>query len=93
MGDRQMTGEITIDLQLPDKMLRTDSMSPMGDAAIVVLTGHQRRSGAAAIRGRSAAAPGMMIRLAPPPRAAPTPKRRRFAISAPTSRASRSRCC
>ena len=30
MGDRQVTGELTIDLQLPDKMLRTDSMQPDG---------------------------------------------------------------
>ena len=39
MGDRQVTGEITIDLQLPDKMLRTESMSPMGDATIVTEQG------------------------------------------------------
>ena len=39
MGDRQLSGEITIDLQLPDKMLRTESMSPMGDATIEMLQG------------------------------------------------------
>jgi len=36
IGDRQVTGDITIDLQLPDKLLRSDSISPMGDAALVV---------------------------------------------------------
>jgi len=39
MGDRQLNGEITIDLQLPDKMLRTESMRPMGDATIEMLQG------------------------------------------------------
>jgi hypothetical protein len=39
MGDRQVTGELTIDVQLPDKMVRTDSMSPMGDATIVLMSG------------------------------------------------------
>ena len=36
IGDRQVTGDVTIDLQLPDKLLRSDSISPMGDAALVV---------------------------------------------------------
>jgi hypothetical protein len=31
MADRQVGGDVTIDLQLPDKLLRTESMSPMGD--------------------------------------------------------------
>ena len=56
MGDRQLNGEVTIDLQLPDKMLRTESMQPMGDATIETLQGingdqvlrnsrtHQRRA-------------------------------------------------
>jgi hypothetical protein len=39
IGDRQVTGELTIDVQLPDKMVRTDSMSPMGDATIVLING------------------------------------------------------
>jgi hypothetical protein len=66
MGDRQMTGEITIDLQLPDKMLRTDSMNPMGDATIVVLqgiNGEQVLRNSRTIGG----GPGMMIRIGPPP--------------------------
>src|SRR6266852_8812738 len=36
MGDRQLSGELTIDLQLPDKMLRTETMNPMGDMMVIV---------------------------------------------------------
>ena len=36
MQDRQMSGELTLDLQLPDKMLRTESMNPMGDMTVIV---------------------------------------------------------
>jgi hypothetical protein len=65
MGDRQLSGEITIDLQLPDKMLRTESMRPMGDATIEMLQGvngdqvlrHSRTIGGG---------PNMMVRIAPP---------------------------
>jgi hypothetical protein len=39
VSDRQLSGELTIDLQLPDKMVRTESMNPMGDATIVTLQG------------------------------------------------------
>lgn len=66
MGDRQMSGEIAIDLQLPDKMLRTDSMNPMGDATIVVLqgiNGDQVLRNSRTIGG----GPGMMIRMGTPP--------------------------
>lgn len=66
MGDRQLTGELTIDLQLPDKMLRTESMSPMGDATIVMLqgvNGDQLLRASRAIGG----GPGMIIRTPPPP--------------------------
>src|SRR4029077_7619473 len=31
LGDRQLSGEITIDFELPDKMVRTNSMNPIGD--------------------------------------------------------------
>src|SRR5712671_2565535 len=66
MGDRQLNGEITIDLQLPDKMLRTESMRPMGDATIEMLQGvngdqvlrHSRTIGGG---------PGMVVRMGPPP--------------------------
>jgi hypothetical protein len=65
VGDRQLNGEVTIDLQLPDKMLRTESMRPMGDATIEMLQGlngdqvlrHSRTIGGG---------PNMMIRIAPP---------------------------
>jgi hypothetical protein len=65
MGDRQVNGEITIDLQWPDKMLRTESMRPMGDATIEMLQGingdqvlrHSRTIGGG---------PSMVVRMAPP---------------------------
>jgi hypothetical protein len=68
MGDRQVTGELTIDLQLPDKMVRTDSMSPIGDATIVLLTGI---NGETLLRNSKTlnAGPGMMIRMPSPPAA------------------------
>src|SRR4030095_6250915 len=65
VGDRQLSGEITIDLQLPDKMVRTDSMSPVGDATIVILqgiNGDQVLRNSRTIGG----GPGMMFRVAPP---------------------------
>jgi len=65
IGDRQVSGEITIDLQLPDKMVRTDSMSPMGDATIVVLqgvNGDQLLRNSRTIGG----GPGMVFRVAAP---------------------------
>jgi hypothetical protein len=68
LGDRQVTGELTIDLQLPDKMVRTDSMSPMGDATIVLLSGI---NGDTLLRNSKTlnAGPGMMVRMPPPPAA------------------------
>jgi hypothetical protein len=39
VGDREMNGEITIDLQLPDKILRTESMHPTNDTTIEMLQG------------------------------------------------------
>jgi hypothetical protein len=65
VGDRQMSGELTIDLQLPDKMLRTDSMSPMGDATIITLVGingEQLLRNTRTIGG----GPNMIVRMAPP---------------------------
>src|SRR5712692_185921 len=38
-ADRQLSGEITLDLQLPDKMLRTETMNPMGDMMMIVEQG------------------------------------------------------
>jgi hypothetical protein len=68
LGDRQVTGELTIDLQLPDKMVRIDSMSPMGDATIVILNGI---NGDALLRNSKTlnAGLGMMIRMPSPPAA------------------------
>jgi hypothetical protein len=66
VNESQITGEVTLDLQLPDKMLRTDSMSPMGDATVVTETGingdtllrHSRTIGGG---------PNMIIRMPGPP--------------------------
>lgn len=66
MQDRQLSGEVTIDLQLPDKLLRTESMRPMGDMTVITEQGvngdtllrHQRT-----LNGP----PGMVIRMAPAP--------------------------
>jgi hypothetical protein len=65
VGDRQMTGELTLELQLPDKMLRTESMNPMGDATIVVeqgINGEQVLRHTRTIGG----GPGLVVRMAPP---------------------------
>jgi len=68
MGDRPATGELTIDVQLPDKMVRTDSMSPMGDATIVMLNGI---NGDTLLRNSKTlnAGPGLMVRMPSPPAA------------------------
>jgi len=66
VGDRQVNGDVTIDLQLPDRMLRTESMRPMGDATIEILqgiNGDQVLRNSRTIGG----GPGMMVRIAPPP--------------------------
>ena len=39
MPDRQLSGEVTIDLQLPDRILRTESMNPIGDMTVVTEQG------------------------------------------------------
>src|SRR5436190_23793525 len=36
IGDHQISGEVVLDLELPDRMLRTETISPMGDAAVIV---------------------------------------------------------
>jgi len=67
MGDRQIAGEVTVDLQLPDKFLRTDSVSPMGDAALVVT--QQGINGDTLMRSAKAlnTPPGAIIRMPPAP--------------------------
>src|SRR5258707_80861 len=66
IGDRQVSGEVTILLQLPDKMLRTESISPIGD--LVMIT-EQGVNGDMLIRSSRTmnAPPGAMIRMPPPP--------------------------
>ena len=65
LGDRQLSGEITIDFELPDKMVRTDSMNPIGDATIVMLQGV---NGDKVLRNSRTigGGPGMVFRVAPP---------------------------
>lgn len=66
IGDRSVTGEVAIHLQLPDKMLRSDSISPVGDAMIVT---EQGINGDTLLRSSKVlnAPPGMMVRTPPAP--------------------------
>jgi hypothetical protein len=66
MQDRQLSGELTIDLQLPDKMLRTESMSPMGDMTVIT---EQGINGEKVLRSQRAvnAPPGAVIRMGQAP--------------------------
>lgn len=67
VGERTVAGEMTIDLQLPDKMLRSDAISPMGDSVLLIT--EQGFNGDTLLRFSkvSGAGPGMMIRTPPPP--------------------------
>jgi hypothetical protein len=64
--DRQVGGEVTIDLQFPDKLLRTESMSPMGD--IMIFT-EQGLNGEKLLRSQRTlnGPPGMVVRTPPAP--------------------------
>jgi len=66
IGDRQVSGEVAINLQLPDKMLRTESISPMGDLVMVT---EQGVNGDTLLRSARTmnAPPGAVIRMPPPP--------------------------
>lgn len=66
MQDRQLSGELTIDLQLPDKLLRTESMSPMGDMTIVT---EQGLNGEKLLRNQRTlnGPPGMVVRMSGAP--------------------------
>jgi hypothetical protein len=68
IGDRQVSGQITIDLQLPDKMLRTETISPMGDLTLVT---EQGLSGDTLLRRSRTlnAPPGAIVRTPPAPAA------------------------
>jgi hypothetical protein len=64
--DRQVSGEVTIDLQFPDKLLRTESMSPMGDVTILT---EQGVNGERLLRSQRTlnGSPGLVVRTPPPP--------------------------
>jgi hypothetical protein len=66
IGDRQLSGEVTVDLQLPDKMLRTETANPVGDMTIEVAQGV---NGDRLLRNQRTlnAPPGAVIRMAAPP--------------------------
>jgi hypothetical protein len=66
LDDRQLAGDLTIALQLPDKLLRTESMRAMGDFTVVSAVGI---NGDTLLREQHAvnAPPGAMIRMGPPP--------------------------
>ncbi len=66
LGDRQMSGELTLDLQLPDKMLRTETSNPIGDMTIVV---EQGVNGEKLLRSQRTlnGPPGAILRMAAPP--------------------------
>ena len=63
--DRQLSGEVTIELQLPGKILRTESMSPMGDVTVIT---EQGLSGETLLRHSRTlnAPPGAVIRMGGP---------------------------
>jgi len=67
IGDRTVDGQLTFDLQLPDKILRTETISPMGNDMAVV-TG-QGINGDTLLRVQRIvnAPPGAVIRTPPPP--------------------------
>ena len=66
LGDRQLSGELTIDLQLPDRMLRTETMNPVGDMTVIV---EQGINGETLLRNQRTlnGPPGAVVRMAPPP--------------------------
>jgi hypothetical protein len=64
--DRQLAGEVTIDLQLPDRFLRTESLNPIGDMQLIT---EQGLNGGTLLRRQRTvnAPPGAVIRMPPPP--------------------------
>ena len=68
LPDRQLSGDVSIDLQLPDKILRTESMSLMGDFVVVT---EQGVNGETLLRSQHAvnAPPGAVIRMGAAPAA------------------------
>jgi hypothetical protein len=66
LQDRELSGDLMIDMQLPDKLLRTESMSPHGDVTVIT---EQGIAGETLLRSQRAlnAPPGVVIRMGPPP--------------------------
>ena len=65
-GTTQIGGEMTLQFQLPDRMLRTDSLSPDGGLTLVSDQGFNGDTLLRATRTFNAP-PGAMIRTPPPP--------------------------
>jgi hypothetical protein len=65
MGDRQLSGDVVVDLEMPDKMLRTETSNPVGDMTIELAQGV---NGDTLLRNQRTlnAPPGAVIRMAPP---------------------------
>lgn len=65
MGDREVAGDISIDLQLPDRFLRTETMNLMGDALVTRETGINGEQLLQSSK-TSGGGPGMVIRMGGP---------------------------
>jgi hypothetical protein len=65
-GNLQLAGDVTLHMQLPDRMLRTDSISPDG---AITLVNDQGMNGDTLLRAARTfnAPPGAVIRTPPPP--------------------------
>jgi hypothetical protein len=63
MGDRDMSGELSVDLQLPDKFLRTETTTLMGDAVVTREAGVNGTQLLQSAR-TSGGGPGMFVRFA-----------------------------
>lgn len=66
LQDRELAGELTLELQLPDKMIRTESASPFGDLTVITKQG---LNGEELLRSQHAvnAPPGAVISGGPAP--------------------------
>ena len=64
--DGLFNAAIAVDLQLPDRMLRTETMNPVGDMTVVV---EQGINGETLLRNQRTlnGPPGAIVRMAPPP--------------------------
>lgn len=65
-GDRQLAGDLTLQIQLPDRMLRTDSLSPDGGLTLETSQGIRGDQLLRAARTFNTP-PGAIIRTPPPP--------------------------